>query len=146
MITQITNQAQLSRRTFYRHFTTIDDLLIYHLEKISEELAEDFRQAMAKSSTFEDYVVIYFSFWERNKNLLNLLQRHQLLSFLAVVFMPSVLKQLPTGTGNLNADYFFYFLFGGMQNLLLKWVEDGMLLTSKDIGKIASTIHQHWKD
>ena len=39
-ITQIAGQAQLSRRTFYRHFATKDELLQNYLETLLERYAQ----------------------------------------------------------------------------------------------------------
>lgn len=145
-ITEVSNQADLSRRTFYRHFNTVDDVLDYHIRKESKELAMLFADGLSQYKSFQDYVVIYFSFWEKHKVFLNVLKKNELLTVLLINFMPNVRENLSDSfSKDTSSDYLFYFIFGGIWNLLVKWIEDGAIQTAIEMGEIANEITSHWK-
>jgi len=144
-ITELSKNADLARRTFYRHFDTVDDVLDYHMKKLSKELATLFAEGIAQNKSFKEYVVIYFSYWEQHKDLLLLLKKNNLLSILLFNFMPSVKENLPDNYSNdPTSDYLFYFIFGGICNLLIKWIGDGTKQSAWEMGEIAETISKHW--
>lgn len=142
-ISEVAEHAQLSRRTFYRHFDSIDDVLVYYLTKISRELADKFYLGVIAGNGFEDFVMIYFEFWNKYKELLRLLQKNQLLYLLQETVLPNLLNSLETDS-NENNNYLFCFLFGGIHNMLIMWVEDGMRKSPLQMKDVAKMISNHW--
>ena len=67
-IMDITTQAQLSRRTFYRNFDTKDDVL----ELLTKVLVKEYTDKLIKSNitSLEGLGEMFFSFWKRKIKLL----------------------------------------------------------------------------
>ncbi|MCR5056021.1 MAG: TetR/AcrR family transcriptional regulator [Clostridia bacterium] len=59
-ITDVSNEAGLSRMTFYRHFTQIDDIMIKHLKKVLSDAEERIRsrQDFTKKSFWLELVTL----------------------------------------------------------------------------------------
>jgi len=141
-ITEIANRADLSRRTFYRHFKTTNDVLAYHLQMISEPFV-DILLSQSKND-METMVLIYFQYWEQHKSFLLLLKDNGLLYLLLEHFLPAVKEKLSAYHQNdMNIEvilYVYYFMAGGLWNLLVKWIEDGAKLNPHEIADIVPAI------
>lgn len=144
-ITAISKKADLSRRTFYRHFSTVDSVLDFHIKKMSKELAQIYAKGIEQQMNFYEAVTIFFSFWEQHRKFLELLKKNQLLSLILLNFMPSVRENVPKSYLNdVSSDYLFSFTFGGICSLLVKWIEDGAKLSTEEIGELAKMISKHY--
>ena len=67
-IKDILGISQVSRRTFYRHFTNKQELLNDYLKE---------RQNFARSESFEVMVAGSLEFWYHKRNVLSILIKHQ---------------------------------------------------------------------
>lgn len=157
-ISELAETAYVSRRTFYRHFKTVDDVLNYHLEKIADDFATYFWNSHTDSSV-RSIVTIYFAFWEQHKDFLYLLKKNNLLFILLESVMPAMRKNI-RNSGEKTAidrfvtqkttsilsfekqsehmEYIFYFMSGGAFNLLSRWLESGAVLSTNEMGEIAA--------
>ena len=137
-VTQIAQEAQLSRKTFYRLFTDKDAILTLCFDNL-------FQQAFMriKSQNTQHYwevVQIYFDFWEEQKDLLYLLQKSNLLHRLfeysyqhsMEVFEYIRSKDVAVSFA-LPLPYMLAYSVGGMHSMLLKWVENGMDIPSSQL-------------
>ncbi|MFT4244987.1 MAG: TetR/AcrR family transcriptional regulator [Micrococcaceae bacterium] len=137
-ISELTKRSGLSRRTFYRHFSSIDDILVQEINKQIEELFQETRRKGAE--TFEKGIRVSFEYWLTQRDFLLLLQKNDL--------MPILLAGLPTYMkySNINRalidqnDYFYYFIAGGISNLLILWLEEGAVKSPQDMAKVAAGI------
>lgn len=157
-ISELSETAYVSRRTFYRHFKNIDDVLNYHLEKITEEFVTYFWNSYKNSSIYS-VITIYFSFWEQHKEFLYLLKKNNLLFVLLENVMPTMRKNIRSLEKTIATDeliteeitsisslenksehieYIFYFMSGGAFNLLSRWLESGAILSASEMGEIAT--------
>lgn len=134
-ISALSDKAGLNRSTFYRHFTTTDDVIIYYLNKLCNELVK--RLPEISEMSLPKFVFIYFSFWEDYKDFLSLLKENQMLHLLLQQFMPRMGDELLGERVNL---YVYYFIAGGVWNLLEKWLEDGANLSAKELEDEARVI------
>ena len=145
-ITEVSEKADLARRTFYRHFETLDDVLNYTMQTTFEQFAI-FLSSQQQQMDVPTYVRIFFEYWEQHKWFLQLLQKDNLLFMLLQRFMPAVRDNLHDDVTNIpNAEileYVFYFASGGLWNLLVKWLEDGTTLSPKEMENIAENIIEH---
>lgn len=137
-ITQVAQEAGLSRKTFYRLFSDKDSVLSYIFESLFAECFSLIQ--IQKIEHYWDLVQLYFDFWEERKKLLSLLQKNSLLPRVIeytyqhsmVVFeqlrsrevMDTVSDQLP---------YMLAYSIGGMHSMLLKWIEMGMNIPSSEL-------------
>ena len=79
-INMIADNAQLGRRTFYRHFNTKDEAMKYTTELLMSEFASHIKTNHAKG--FEEILTAYFEFWEQYIDVLLLLKKAHLLYFI----------------------------------------------------------------
>ena len=79
-INMIADNAQLGRRTFYRHFDTKDEAIKYITELLMNEFANHIKSHNAKS--LEQILTAYFEFWEQYIDVLLLLKKAHLLYFI----------------------------------------------------------------
>lgn len=137
-VTQITQEAQLSRKTFYRLFSDKDAILTLCFENL-------FRQGFAKIKLYNiqhywDVVQIYFDFWEEQKELLFLFQKNNLLHRLfeysyqySTEVFEFVRSKEVAASFTLPLPYMLAYSVGGMHSMLLKWVENGMDIPSSEL-------------
>lgn len=149
-ITEVASRADLSRRTFYRHFLTIDDVLHYTLEAITDQfiafLMEE-TQDGAREVGLTTIVFLFFTYWERHKELLLLLKENDMLFLLLQKFFPKVRARLhgePDGQQSATTQaYVFSFAAGGAWNLLVSWVEAGAVQSPREMERVAAYILEY---
>ena len=137
-VTQITQEAQLSRKTFYRLFSNKDDILLLFFDGLFQECFSQIKSR--KIQRYWDVVQVFFDFWEERKGLLSLLQKNNLL---AIVFEHSyqysmqvfefVRSKEIADSFSVNLPYMLAYSVGGMHSMLLKWVEKGMDIPSSEL-------------
>lgn len=134
-ITQISQEAGLSRKTFYRLFADKEDVLAFFFEHLYQECL-----AQIKSKQIQDYwdiVQCYFDFFEERRSLLFLLKHHNLLTLLfegsyqySFQVFEYVHSKEAADAFSLPLPYMLAYSVGGMYSMLLKWVESGMEIPS----------------
>lgn len=143
-VTELSERADLSRRTFYRHFKTVDEVMDFHMQNICAEFI-DFTSAYPDvQKDLENVVFVHFSFWERHKNFLMLLNDNDLLYKMIQKFTIDVHMKIMPYTASRENEYVYYFITGGQWNLLVKWVEDGAVVSPEEMSKIAIKIEEHF--
>jgi AcrR family transcriptional regulator len=124
-VTQITREAELSRKTFYRLFPNKDAILELCFENLFKLLFIEIESRGVQH--YWDVVQIYFDFWEKHKDLLYLFQKSNLLirvfeysyknSVKVFEFVRRNEADLPL---DLPLPYTLAFTVGGMHSMLLK--------------------------
>lgn len=136
-VTELSEYAQYDRRTYYRHFKTKDDILYLHCATLLHEMAE-IMNAKGPLTPYSGFLS-YFQFWNRHKDFLALLNRHNLLHFLGekqeqLIYQhvgKLVHDDLPdklSGTSEFS-QYAFCFTLGGLWSSLVFWIRNGMQQT-----------------
>lgn len=130
-VTQIAQEAKLSRRTFYRLFHTKEEMISQLLDQYVFEFFEEIKKH--DTHHYWDTVLLYFSFWEKRKDFLVLLKDHSLLYLLYQKTFQSSYELLSIEKPyRKKADedpclsYGIAYSMGGMNQLLIHWIEDGM--------------------
>jgi len=139
-ISELSEEAQYDRRTFYRYFQTKNDILYSYCAFILGHMADDMRrEPMTPYSGF----LAYFKFWSDQRNFLSLLDKHHLLYFLGekqdqlfyhnvgvIVHndLPQELEQIPE-----FSQYAYYFTLGGLWQTLILWIRGGMKQTPEQL-------------
>ncbi|WP_167957471.1 TetR/AcrR family transcriptional regulator [Anaerosporobacter faecicola] len=137
-ITQIAQEADLSRKTFYRLFQDKESVLQLLFDKLFAECMSQIRSQDIHH--YWDVVQLYFDFWESQKDLLCLLKRHGLLSILfecSYVHAPEVFACVRS-TEIVNAfsrqlPYLLAYAVGGMHSMLIKWIENDMDIPAAEL-------------
>lgn len=134
-ITQLTQEAKLSRKTFYRLFADKEEVLAYIFENMYIECFEQIKSQ--RTQCYWDIVQCYFDFWEERKSLLHIFRQSTLLpvlfggaykysfSIFEYVRSKDVVEQLSE-----QLPYLLAYSIGGMHSMLLKWVENDMTIPS----------------
>ena len=137
-VTQIAQEAQLSRKTFYRLFSGKDEILSLLFEGLFQEC---FGRIQARNIRhYWDVMQEFFDFWEERKELLFLLQKNGLLPRVferscqyAVQVFIFVRSEEMAESFALPLPYLLAYSVGGMHSMLLKWVENGMDIPSAEL-------------
>lgn len=148
-ITELAAHADLSRRTFYRHFDTIDDVLDYLLDMEIECFVLFFMDS-TKSNPYQydvPFIIrLFFVYWEQRKDYLFTLKDNNLLHLLLDKFFPAVSRRLHTESiEDSTRVYAMAFSIGGIWNMMSKWLENGASLSPDEMQNIAVQIIDHMK-
>jgi AcrR family transcriptional regulator len=134
-VTQLSQEAELSRKTFYRLFNDKDDVLKLLFDGLYYEC---FTQIKGQNiRRYWDLVQLYFDFWESRKDILLLLSRNDLLPRLfeyvyrnAQPIFTAVRTEETTQSFAPTLPYLLAYSVGGMHSMLMKWAESGMTTPS----------------
>lgn len=128
-VKQIVLETDLARKTFYRNFSSKDDVLnAYIYARVCE-----YCDALLDR---EDPLTVVFEFCEKNRRLLELLNKHHLMHIL-LLRLNEIIPTLNESAdpernpfkkliGDLEPDYLIAFNIGAIWNVIFKWVERGM--------------------
>ena len=146
-ITGIAQQAQLSRRTFYRHFTTKDDLLQQYLEILFDRYVDLLLQK--NIARHEDTLQCFFTFWQHYAPELRLLQKQGLFEqvlHMANQWYPTMYRKLQVPwhchCNEEEMRYVSAFGAGGYFNILSLWIQRGCPETPAEMVTIVKTLLQ----
>ncbi|MBW1605202.1 TetR/AcrR family transcriptional regulator [Lactobacillus sp. Sy-1] len=140
----LAERAGLSTRTFYRHFTSIDDVLKIQLDHYNLGLLKTLRDDRPVS--FPEMVTIFFEYSEQHKQFLLALYRNQL-TYLLLANLRSHMGESLLSQFNLKQrKYVYSFSIGGIGNLLLDWLQNDAKQSPNEMRSIAQAIGQHLID
>ncbi|WP_080831779.1 TetR/AcrR family transcriptional regulator [Cohnella massiliensis] len=84
-VTRLCERAQIARRTFYRNFETIEDVLSFSIAGMMEEFVKEMQAHV--HDDFKTVVTAYFTFWEKHAWLLLLLSKNQLIHIVFTLYI-----------------------------------------------------------
>jgi len=145
-VKQIVLETGLERKTFYNNFTSKDDVL----DSVINRAIMEYVQALSGSG--KGPLDVIFDFCEKNKKLLMLLHKNDLL-YLLLLKLNKVIPEYSASLdmsnnpfakliGDLEPDYIIAFNIGAVWNVIFKWVDRGMTDSADDI---KATIAQYLK-
>lgn len=130
-VKQILIDAQISRKTFYRNFSSKEDVLSSYIDSILNDY-KDTILSLDKAS-FADCFDVIFRFCEANRDLLILLKNNKLLHIPMMKLnelLPSLHKEIDI------KNHIIYFNIGAIWNVIINWVENDMRDSSESIKQI----------
>ena len=137
-ITQLAQEAGLSRKTFYRLFDDKEAVLALIFEKLYRECLAQFQSN--NISRYWDAVQCYFDFWEERRSLLLLFEKNGILPALfdgaykySFSIFECVRSKETAEQYSLQLPYLLAYSVGGMHSMLLRWVENGMNIPSGEL-------------
>lgn len=135
-ITEVNQRADLSRRTFYEHFESKDDLLISLVDDILEPIFVEMTEAIAASvhgTRSETAFIMLFEQWQANEEVLELIRQTKsdllILERLHTWFQSARDEALYPQIKNYNqlmADYTISLIAGAFYMALIRWAQEGM--------------------
>lgn len=142
-VTEITNMANLDRRTFYLHYKDIYDLN----DKIIEEFLNKFRKVLESSKCTEMLnqnplsfirIILNYLFENRNLCIANLSTNYnnditeQLLHIVHDKVFDIIKKTFPKCT-DAQMEMFYTFCIYGCFGIIINWISTGLLETEENI-------------
>lgn len=143
-ISQLTDHAGISRRTFYRHFAKVDEILNIILESEVSQLILTIQQRNPHS--FQDILFIIFTFWSERTSLLKILKQNHLLPQLLNVLTIHAKDSLLGNYFSHQDDYVYAFAAGGIWNIINYWIENGMKESPAKMALVANQVVNHFKE
>lgn len=140
-IREIANKAELDRRTFYRNFSSKEDILSYRILQLSAEYSTALKQEQSLSLSIALRVFCETAYI--HKDFILLLIENNLFALLLNVFdevLPTihhmVQDKFSETTSEKNIEYAFSYNAGGFWNVLHKWFKDDTELSPSQIAEI----------
>lgn len=135
-VTDIAQQAQLARHTFYNHFETKDELLAYVIDAILDEFfseLEGWNFDPRNAAEERRLIASFFRVWTEHVEIVNLrdqLDLDQILvkrlnAFFTKFYLEQVVYEFP-GAGEELAKYIISFNSYTLLGVLNPWLQDGM--------------------
>ena len=140
-ITDITKKAGVSRMTYYRLYSSKEDILLQQFSKIIQELTDKIRQ----DSSLTPYRLVYqfFSFFQKRSKLVLSLKKANLLDLTLNTFITNVALLYPeffdSPDGNFScspAAYYLYYHAGGLFSTLLQWIGNGQKESPEEMAQL----------
>lgn len=87
-IKELCAHSDIARRTFYRHFSSVEDVMAYVVSHIIENFKEHMLQVQKEA--YPAILASYFAFWKDYASLLELLNKNNLAHLIFIPYMQSL--------------------------------------------------------
>ena len=128
-ITDIIKKAGVSRVSFYRNFTSKEDILNKYLTNVTDKFIESSNISF-KNDNLETYFITLFTHLEKYKDFTYNLYKYNCLYLIEDQFRRIFYMRNPE-----YDDYKKEFYIGGFFNIYRYWLINGCKETSKEISK-----------
>lgn len=141
-IKELTKQAGLDRKTFYRHFKTKDEILNMPIQEAYNVYVDKLKNLSELNA--HNIAKAYFSMCLQYIEYFNLLSAQGLLMVVLMKFekfLPTINEMLannPEYRKRINYELAFYA--GGFWNITLHWIDNGAKETPEEMAKIIGSI------
>ena len=141
-ITELCDKAQVSRRTFYRHFNNKNEVVDYYVTKIMANLALELRAASVQDK--RSFILVFFNFWKPYTQLFLILNNNGLgeIIFTSYIKCVTTLTFCDTSSQGMynnasqNFHYNMAYILGGLWSLLTFWIMNGSKKTPEELSDI----------
>ena len=137
-VSEICQKASISRVSFYHYYDKKDDILIQYSDERFAEFFEDFTKL--ESLTFEDLILQMFIFLKKNSRQLAILRyakkedilMEQFYSYCRYIFSNNITSPIIKNKDN---PLQIPFLVGGIFQIIMRWLDEGMVSTPETMAK-----------
>ncbi|ALS00205.1 hypothetical protein ATZ33_02080 [Enterococcus silesiacus] len=137
-VQQIAEKSDLHRRTFYRHFTSKEDVLDYKIQQMMDNYIPLI--LTTPDLTESKIVQLHFNFLEEHIDFLKILKRNNLFSYLLEkynYYAPILYDRLSIQTTNpVELTFVSAFKAGGFWNVVSHWIDQENRLKPEEIAKL----------
>lgn len=141
-ITELCDKAQVSRRTFYRHFINKNGVVDYYVIKIMKNLASELRAVSPRDKKL--FVMTFFRFFVPYTRLFLVLNNNGLgdiaftsyIKCITTLASPDTSSQDDTGKSVREFQYNMAYMLGGLWCLLTYWIMNGCNKTPEELADI----------
>ena len=130
-VSELTEKADLSRRTFYRLFSSIDEILLFYIHTLWSQKSSELYDS--ENISYMDISRFSLDFWYEHKDLTILLYENDLsniiLKFINEISLEIYKHQQPSEQFEKNPEAMEYALAyssGGVHNIICTWASHGM--------------------
>ncbi len=144
-ISEISENAEISRRTFYRNFTSKEDVLDGYFEVIFADIRERIDRLGDGIDCISSLRIIFRLCYE-HKDFFFALSKSNMLGFMlqkwntALPILHSLfidrIKKFPQTKDTKTLEYLLSFNVGGTFNMVLKWIDEGMAIPPDEMADI----------
>lgn len=145
-ITEIAEEADVVRRTFYRNFESKEDVIKTYIESIFRGFINTVKEN--ESINTQDVAKDFFEYMNRHKVFLNLLQEHDMFDLILKVFEERIFENTKTDWAEEKKEtdvlvkYSRSFLIAGLWYMLEHWLKAGTLETPSELASIFDNMLQ----
>jgi len=137
-ITQICQESQIVRQTFYRNFDSKDDVLKLSLDNMVEQYFKEFY----KTTDVHGQLEAFFSFMLQRKEFLLLISKNSLFFMIDETISMNIMKflnfqQITTMVEPKLEKYVTGFIAATICSLLSLWVDNGFTESPEMLSKLA---------
>lgn len=145
-VTQIAQEAEIARRTFYLNYTTKSEVLASYIKFLYSDFAEETQND--KERSWKSDIIKFFLYWKRHSDILLLLEKsnqfaillnefENILSDSNVFDFSSLIKdELPAK----RKEYVVVTVAAGLWRILEKWVQNRFSESAEEIAEIFLSI------
>lgn len=143
-VSEIAEKSGIVRRTFYRNFDSKEDVLDSYLNMLFQKFS-DMLSSYAEIDC-DLSLRILFNICKENSSVFKALENSNMLGLMLKkwnVVLPVLhnllldkIKQFPKTKSEESLEYLLTFNAGGIFNLVVKWIEEGMILTPDELADI----------
>jgi AcrR family transcriptional regulator len=143
-ISAIADRAGVARQSFYRNFTSRDDIIVKFFEQVFHEFVNDSKHDSVVDA--KKMYELYFATLYKRKEALLTINRASLdyLIFKILLSYSEYFKryalQLNSNEYQILKDYFIEYQFGGILAITMEWIEKGMNEAPDKLGQITYSI------
>lgn len=128
-VAELSEHAQIARRTFYRYYHSKEQVLTNYLDRLIQDYIIELQTA--KLTNFEDLVNLFFQYWSQYTEPLKILQDANLLVFilqrsydkLLAAYTTVMAPWHVTGSNQRQITYDSRFIVGGLYNIFDEWLK-----------------------
>jgi len=129
-IIEIIEHAGVSRNSFYRNFANKEDILMKHIEIITDDFIRE-AGIPVMEVPWTSYISTLLNHMLRNRNLVDLLLRNNKLHLISGIFDKAIYQR---SFGKIDENH-IWFLSGGLFNLYQHWAKSNYIESPEDIAK-----------
>jgi len=135
-IQDITDSAQLSRRTFYRNYEKKDEILLGYFYRICKKYELNLKNA--KAQTFKDIANVFFNTMYEHVDFLRLMNKHNIIDLfineMDAFILPVHMELRGRSNNQLEAARFaITFGIGGFGRVLILWLNEGAAKSPEEL-------------
>lgn len=140
-ITEITDKAGVSRLTYYRNFTSKEDIILTYFDQEFDEFFKQYLIPNNKTMSIHEGIESVFTYWKKGADKIKLLIRDGLTYLISTPFQ-GYLQQCADNRIIIHKydENQRAFIEGGMFFLLLHWVKNDCLQTPNELAVIVENI------
>jgi len=143
-ISEIAEKAGVVRRTFYRNFDSKEDVLESYLNLLFQKFSDILSNYSEINCDIS--LRILFNICKENSSVFKALENSNMLGLMLKkwnMILPVLhnlllhkIKQFPQMESEKSLEYLLAFNAGGIFNLVVKWMEEGMILSPDELADI----------